>query len=54
LIAIPLPQRAQPTVRYEIAVVRATDDRAGAHEFVADVLSTDGRRELKQAGFGVP
>jgi molybdate transport system substrate-binding protein len=54
LIAIPLPQRGQPTVRYELAVVRATDDRAGALEFVADVLSTDGRRELKQAGFGVP
>jgi molybdate transport system substrate-binding protein len=54
LIAIPLPRRSQPTVRYEVAVVRGTDDRAGALELVADLLSTDGRRELKLAGFGLP
>jgi molybdate transport system substrate-binding protein len=54
LIAIPLPRRSQPTVRYEVAVVRGTDDRAGALELVADLLSTEGRRELKLAGFGLP
>jgi molybdate transport system substrate-binding protein len=53
LIAIPLPRRSQPTVRYEVAVVRGSDDRAGALEFVADLLSTDGRRELERAGFGL-
>ncbi|MDX6440223.1 MAG: molybdate transport system substrate-binding protein [Gaiellaceae bacterium] len=53
LIAIPLPRRSQPTVRYEVAVVRGTD-RAGALELVADLLSTDGRRELELAGFGLP
>jgi molybdate transport system substrate-binding protein len=54
LIAIPLPQRSQPTVRYEVAVVKESDNREAALEFVADLLSTDGRRELKRAGFGLP
>ena len=54
LIAIPLPARSQPTVRYEVAVVKGTQDRAGALEFVADLLGEDGRRQLKQAGFGLP
>jgi molybdate transport system substrate-binding protein len=54
LIAIALPGRSQPTVRYEIAVVKGTKNRSGALELVADLLSTDGRRELKQAGFGLP
>lgn len=54
LIAIPLPQRSQPTVRYEVAVVKESGNREGALEFVTDLLSTDGRRELKRAGFGLP
>jgi molybdate transport system substrate-binding protein len=54
LIAIPLPKRSQPTVRYEVAIVKGTDDRESALEFVADLLSTDGRAALKKAGFGVP
>jgi molybdate transport system substrate-binding protein len=54
LIAIPLPARSQPTVRYEVAVVKGTENRAGALEFIADLLGEDGRRELKQAGFGLP
>ena len=54
LIAIPLPKRSQPTVRYEVAVVKGSNNREGALEFVADLLSTDGRRELAKAGFGLP
>jgi molybdate transport system substrate-binding protein len=54
LIAIPLPKRSQPTVRYEVAVVQGSSNREGALEFVADLLSTDGRRELAKAGFGLP
>ena len=54
LIAIPLPKRSQPTVLYEIAVVKGSKNREGALEFVADLLSTDGRRELARAGFGLP
>jgi molybdate transport system substrate-binding protein len=54
LVAIPLPRRSQPTVHYEVAVARGTDDRAAALEFVADLLGADGRRLLERAGFGVP
>jgi molybdate transport system substrate-binding protein len=54
LLAIPLPRRSQPTVQYEIAVVKGTENRAGALELVADVLGQDGRRELERAGFGLP
>lgn len=54
LVAIPLPRRSQPTIRYEAAVVRASRNRAGAIELIADLLGTDGRRELARAGFGLP
>ena len=54
LIAIPLPKRAQPTVRYEVAVVKGSRNREAALELVADLLGTDGRRELAAAGFGLP
>jgi molybdate transport system substrate-binding protein len=54
LIAVPLPKRSQPTVRYEVAVVQGSNNREAALEFVADLLSTDGRRELAKAGFGLP
>jgi len=54
LIAIRLPKRSQPTVRYEVAVASGSKNREGALEFVADLLSTDGRRELAKAGFGLP
>ena len=54
LRAIALPKRSQPTVRYEIAVVRGSRNRTAALELVADLLSTDGRRELARAGFGLP
>jgi molybdate transport system substrate-binding protein len=54
LIAIPLPKRSQPTVRYEVAVVKGSNNRERALEFVADLLSTDGRSELAKAGFGLP
>lgn len=54
LVAIPLPKRAQPTIRYEIAVVRGSKHRAGAFELIADLLGADGRRELARAGFGLP
>jgi len=54
LIAIPLPKRSQPTVRYEVAVVMGSGNRQAALEFVADLLSTEGRAALKKAGFGLP
>lgn len=54
LRAIVLPRDAQPTIRYEVAVVQGSRNRAAAFEFVADLLSTDGRRELARAGFALP
>jgi molybdate transport system substrate-binding protein len=54
LVAITLPNRSQPTVRYEVAVVKGSDKREAALEFVADLLGADGRRELAKAGFGLP
>jgi molybdate transport system substrate-binding protein len=51
---IGLPRRAQPPIRYEIAVVRASRHAAAARRFVARVLSTRGRLELRRAGFGLP
>jgi molybdate transport system substrate-binding protein len=49
-----LPRRAQPAIRYEIAVVRSTKRLAAARAFVARVLSKRGRGELRRAGFGLP
>jgi molybdate transport system substrate-binding protein len=54
LVAITLPKRSQPTVRYEVGVVKGSGNREAALQFVAALLSPDGRAELKSAGFGVP
>ena len=51
---VELPARAQPKVRYELAVVRSTKHLAGARAFVRRVLSTAGRAKLAAAGFGLP
>ena len=54
LAAIRIPARGQPTVRYEVAVVRRSGARDAAWSFVADLLSRSGRRQLERAGFGLP
>jgi molybdate transport system substrate-binding protein len=54
LVAIPIPRRGQPTVRYEVAVVTGTDRESAAWSFVADLLGGAGRRELRRAGFDLP
>ena len=54
LLAIPLPKRSRPTVRYEVAVVKGATNREAALELIADLLATDGRSELRRAGFGLP
>jgi molybdate transport system substrate-binding protein len=51
---IGLPAWAQPPIRYEIAVVRATKHPQAARAFVARVLSKRGRLLLRRAGFGLP
>ena len=49
---IRLPAWAQPPVRYEIAVVKSTGNRAAAVAFVNRVLSKAGQAKLRAAGFG--
>jgi molybdate transport system substrate-binding protein len=51
---VALPQWAQPPIRYEVAVVKATKHLAAARAFVRRVLSPRGRQLLKRAGFGLP
>jgi molybdate transport system substrate-binding protein len=51
--AIRIPARAQPRVRYEIAVVRASGNKAAARAWIATVTkNARARRLLAQAGFG--
>jgi molybdate transport system substrate-binding protein len=54
LRTVQIPRRGQPVVKYEIAVVRATDRGAAARAYVRRVLGPAGRRALRAAGFGVP
>ena len=49
-----LPAWAQPPIRYELAVVKASKHRAAAAAFLRKVLSTRGRLLLARAGFGLP
>ena len=52
--AIELDPRLQPTVEYEIAVVRAAQHHAAAERFVRLVTGPRGRAALRAAGFGLP
>lgn len=47
-----LPAWAQPPIRYEIAVVRATARRRDAVAFINRVLAKAGQAKLRAAGFG--
>jgi molybdate transport system substrate-binding protein len=49
-----LPDWAQPPIRYELAVVRASKRQAAARAFVTRLLSKRGRQLLAHAGFGLP
>lgn len=49
---IKLPAWAQPPVRYGIAVIKTTQDRASAVAFINKVLSKAGQTKLRTAGFG--
>ena len=49
---IRLPAWAQPPVRYGIAVIKKTGDRADAVAFINKVLAKNGQAKLIAAGFG--
>jgi molybdate transport system substrate-binding protein len=52
--AIPIAPSLQPTVEYEIAVVRGAKHHSAAEKFVSLLTSPDGRAVLEKAGFGLP
>jgi molybdate transport system substrate-binding protein len=49
-----LPGWAQPKVKFQIAVVKASQSQAAARAFVKKVLAKKGRAALAAAGFGLP
>jgi molybdate transport system substrate-binding protein len=52
--AIALPPRSQPTVVYEAAIASGPLSLEQAQEFLIALLGSDGRRQLRAAGFGLP
>ncbi len=51
---IPVPVWAQPPVRYQIAIVKSTQNHADAVAFIKRLTSKAGRKLLVDNGFGVP
>jgi molybdate transport system substrate-binding protein len=51
---IELPHRAQPRVLYAGAIATQPKSLESAQAFMIELLSTDGRRQLRAAGFGLP
>jgi molybdate transport system substrate-binding protein len=49
-----IPAWAQPPIRYEVGIVKASKHRAAAALFIKRLTSLRGRRLLVQAGFGLP
>jgi molybdate transport system substrate-binding protein len=52
--SIRIPAWAQPRVRYEIAVVRSSSQKAAARAWIARVRGKTGQAALARAGFGKP
>jgi molybdate transport system substrate-binding protein len=52
--SVPLPNWAQPPIRYEVAIVKASGNQTADRAFVKKLTSTRGRKLLAQAGFGLP
>jgi molybdate transport system substrate-binding protein len=54
VFGITLPAAAQPTIQYELAIVKRTRNLKLAKAFVARVIGARGRLALRRAGFGLP
>jgi molybdate transport system substrate-binding protein len=54
LRAVSIPAWAQPAVRYQVAVVRASRSRAAARRYVASLSTPRAKRLLRNAGFTIP
>lgn len=51
---VEVPERAQPLVEYQVAVVSASGRSTEAEAFVRELLGARGRAALARAGFGLP
>jgi len=54
VVALGIPADLQPTVEYELAIVRGAKHHSAAERFVALVTGPRGRAALQAAGFGLP
>lgn len=54
VLVFELPDRAQPPIEYQVAVVSESANPAAAQAFVDRLLSDDGRAALARAGFALP
>jgi molybdate transport system substrate-binding protein len=54
VLVLELPDRAQPTIAYQAAIVAGRSDRDRAAAFIERLLSAEGRDALERAGFVVP
>jgi molybdate transport system substrate-binding protein len=54
VLALELPDDAQPPIEYQVAVVAETGDKDAAEKFVEKLLGTEGREALERAGFVLP
>ena len=52
--SLALPDWAQPPVRYEIAVVKASSHATAARAYIKKIMSKRGRKLLAAGGFGLP
>jgi molybdate transport system substrate-binding protein len=52
--SVPIPAEHNVVARYPIAVLKDAPNENHADDFVALVLSADGRNALREAGFGLP
>jgi molybdate transport system substrate-binding protein len=51
---VKLEPKLQPVVEYGVAVVKSSDDKAAAEEFVAGLIDGEGQEDLREAGFLPP
>lgn len=54
VLVIELPEDAQPEILYSAAVVASTDKETDARAFLERLTGDEGRRLLRDAGFGLP
>jgi molybdate transport system substrate-binding protein len=51
---VEIESKLQPRVEYGVAVVKSSDDKPAAEEFVAGLIKGEGQEDLVEAGFLPP